>query len=62
MDNQNQDQQLESKAEIVDNIKKRLARQREKMQNDTHSYPQTVVCWQDIVAILDQVKGENKDS
>lgn len=55
-------QQLKSQAEIVDNIKKRLARRREKMQNDTHSYPQTVVCWQDIVAILDQVKGENKDS
>ena len=54
-------QQLKSQAEIVDNIKKRLARRREKMQNDTHSYPQTVVCWQDIVAILDQVKGENKE-
>lgn len=55
-------QQLKSQAEIVDDIKKRLAEQRTKMQNDTHSYPQTVVCWQNIVAILDQVKVENKDS
>ena len=29
------------------------------MQNDTHCYSQTVVCWQDIVAILDKVKGES---
>lgn len=43
----------------VEEIKKRLAEQRTKMQNDTHCYPQTVVCWQDIVAILDQVKGES---
>ena len=47
--------------EVVEEIKKRLAKQRTKMQNDTHCYPQTVVCWQDIVAILDQVKGENND-
>ena len=45
--------------EVVEEIKKRLAEQRTKMQNDTHCYPQTVVCWQDIVAILDQVRGEN---
>lgn len=44
--------------EVVEEIKKRLAEQRTKMQNDTHCYPQTVVCWQDIVAILDQVKSE----
>lgn len=46
--------------EVVEEIKKRLAKQRTKMQDDTHCYPQTVVCWQDIVAILDQVKGETK--
>lgn len=45
--------------EVVEEIKKRLAKQRTKMQDDIHCYPQTVVCWQDIVAILDQVKGEN---
>lgn len=45
--------------EVVKEIKKRLAEQRTKMQNDTHCYPQTVVCWQDIVAILYQVKGES---
>ena len=45
--------------EVVDEIKNRLAKQRTKMQDDTHCYPQTVVCWQDIVAILDQVKGES---
>ena len=45
--------------EVVDEIKKRLAEQRTKMQDDTHCYPHTVVCWQDIVEILDQVKGEN---
>lgn len=44
--------------EVVEEIKKRLAEQRTKMQDDTHCYPQTVVCWQDIVSILDQVKGE----
>ena len=48
--------------EVVEKIKNRLAEQRTKMQNDTHCYPQTVVCWQDIVAILDQVKGENNDN
>ena len=47
------------RVEVVEEIKKRLAEQRTKMQNDTHCYPQTVVCWQDIVAILDQVRGEN---
>lgn len=47
------------RAEVVEEIKKRLAEQRTKMQNDTHCYPQTVVCWQDIVAILDKVKEEN---
>ena len=45
--------------EVVEEIKKRLAEQRTKMQNDTHCYQQTVVCWQYIVAILDQVRGEN---
>lgn len=30
--------------EVVEEIKKRLAKQRTKMQNDTHCYPQTVVC------------------
>lgn len=43
--------------EIVDEIKNLLAEKRTKMQGDTHCYPQTVVCWEDIVAILDQVKG-----
>lgn len=50
------------RAEVVDEIKKRLAEQRTKMQDDTHCYPHTVVCWQDIVAILDQVRGENNDN
>lgn len=48
--------------EVVEEIKKRLAKQRTKMQDDTHCYPQTVVCWQDIVAILDQVKGEDNEN
>lgn len=47
--------------EVVEEIKNRLAEQRTKMQNDTHCYPQIVVCWQDIVAILDQVKGGNNE-
>lgn len=47
------------RAEAVEKIKNRLAEQRTKMQNETHCYPQTAVLWQDIVAILDQVKGEN---
>ena len=44
--------------EVAEEIKKQLAKQRTKMQNYTHCYPQTVICWQDIVAILDQVKGD----
>ena len=45
--------------EVVEEIKKRLAKQRTKMQDDTHCYLQSAVHWQDIVAILDQVKGES---
>lgn len=45
--------------EVVEEIKKRLAKQRTKMQDDTHCYLQSAVYWQDIVAVLDQVKGEN---
>lgn len=47
--------------EVVDETKNRLAEQRTKMQDDTHCYPQIVVHWQDIIAILDQVKGEKND-
>lgn len=50
----------QARTEVVEEIKKRLAKQRMKMQDDTHCYPQTVVHWQDIIAILDQVKGETK--
>lgn len=46
------------RGEVADEIKKRLAEQRMKMQDDTHCYLQSAVYWQDIVAILDQVKGE----
>lgn len=41
----------------MEEIKKRLAKQRTKMQDAIHCYPQTVVSWQDIVSILEQVKG-----
>lgn len=47
--------------EVVKEIKERFAQQRIKAQDDTHCYLQSVVHWQDIVAILDQVKGEKND-
>ena len=47
--------------EVVDEIKKRLAKQRTKMQDDIHCYLQSAVHWQDIVAILDQVKGDKNN-
>lgn len=47
---------------VLDEIKKRFAKQRTKMQDNTHCYPQTVVHWQDVVAVLDQVKGESNDN
>lgn len=45
--------------EVVEKIKKRLEKQRTKMQDDTHCYLQSAVHWQDIVEILDQVRGES---
>lgn len=48
--------------EVVGEIKKRLADQRMKMQDDTHCYLQSAVHWEDIVAVLDQVKGEKDEN
>lgn len=45
--------------DCLEEMKKRLARRRTKMQDDTHCYLQSAVYWQYIVAVLDQVKGEN---
>lgn len=47
------------KDQIVKDIKNRLAAKRIKVQNEFHCYPQSVVFWEDIVYILDKVKGEN---
>lgn len=49
------------KQSIIEDIKHRLAEQRTKMRDDNHCYLQTVVSWQDIVAILGQVEGENNE-
>ena len=55
-----QDLKQQVREEVVEEIKERLAQQRIKAQDDTHYYLQSVVHWQDIVAILDQVKGRNQ--
>lgn len=42
--------------ELIKKIKLALRKQVCQMQGDEHFYPQNVVCWQDVVAILDQVE------
>ena len=60
--NEEMEIRADERKKVVEEIKKRLAKQRMKMQDNTHCYLQSAVYWQDIVAILDQVeKGENDE-
>lgn len=53
--------QAEHDKELIKKIKFALRKQVCQMRDDKHCYPQNVVCWQDVVAILDQVERSEKD-
>ena len=46
--------------EVVEEIKAELNKQKLVMKSDFHPREEEAITWQDIVAILDQVKGETK--
>lgn len=49
----------ETREKVINEIEEKLAELKTEMMDDIHYYPQSAVYWQDICAILDQVKGEN---
>ena len=48
------------RAEVVEDIKAELNKQKLVMKSDFHPREEEAIPWQDMVAILDQVKGETK--